>query len=148
MQACTHPHAHACVHTRRHTHTCAHTYTHTHALTCTHMHCPNGQDSGAPMARGKKKYTDNPDTQSNALVQTFIQKKKERSAVGRILCYVTILVPMTMNIAKKRRQLCRLAKWILIHFSSSPPPFVAVVISLENRQLRSIAWLFKYHSTT
>ena len=77
---CTHPYA--SVHTPACTCMCAHaqTYTymraHTHIHTCTHMHRQNGQDSGAPMARGKKKDTDNPDTQSNALVQTFFPKKK------------------------------------------------------------------------
>ena len=79
---CTHPYASVhtptrtcmCAHTQTYTYMRAHTHTYTH--TCTHMHRQNGQDSGAPMARGKKKDTDNPDTQSNALVQMFIQKKK------------------------------------------------------------------------
>ena len=75
---CKHAHTrmymHVCTHADIHIHARTHTHTYTH--TCTHMHRQNGQDSGAPMARGKKKDTDNPDTQSNALVQTFFPKKK------------------------------------------------------------------------
>ena len=130
-------------HTRMHMHVCTradihiHARAHTHARTCT----ARTDKIAVPQWQGVRKRTQTIQTHSQMRsYKRSFQKKKDRIAVGRILCYVTILVPMTMNVAKKRRQLCRLAKWILIHFSSSPhPPFVAVVISLENRQLRSIA---------
>ena len=139
-------------HTRMHMHVCTHADIHIHARTHTHTHahtCTARMDKTAvPQLQGVRKRTQTIQTHSQMRSYKCSFKKKRQKCRGKhfMLCDHTCSdVNEYRKEAKTAMQTSKMDSHPLFLFPP-PPPFVAVVISPENRQLRPIAWLFKYHS--